>query len=839
MKLMVLDGNSIINRAFFGIKVLNTRDGFPTNALFGMMTMIDRQIQQISPEYAAVAFDVHAPTFRHLLYADYKAGRHPTPEDLLKQMPVAKQMVVAMGLHVLELEGYEADDILGTVSRLAEAENAEAYVMTGDRDSLQLISDKTHVLLAKTGTTVDYSRETFCSEYGVSPEQFIEVKGLMGDSSDNYPGVRGIGEKTAFGLIAKYKSIDGVYENLSSGDFTASVRAKLEAGKESAYLSKKLAAIERFVPLSVGLQDLVYHGYTASFVDFCRKYEFGAMLEKLKNVCISGDVCETAQSTVPVKSCDRDALLSMEDIPISVTYEENVISVSDGSVCYVCDGFDAGNMAAFLSSHKQMIVLDSKAFYHRLLRDAIPFPQVWFDVTLAAYIVNSNLGKYDLNDLVTSFLHQSLNEKTPVTFYLMELYKILSKELEDTCQTSVLQSIELPLALVLANMENCGFTIDADGIRQYGKTLRERAAALENEIYGYAGTTFNINSPKQLGDVLFEKLQLPSGKKTKNGYSTNAEILEKIKYYHPIVPKILEYRQLTKLVGTYVDGLLKVADEQGIIHTTFNQTGTATGRLSSSEPNLQNIPIRTELGRELRRFFIPADDSHVLIDADYSQIELRLLAHIAHDPTMSAAFIEGQDIHASTAATVFHLSKEEVTPEIRKRAKAINFGILYGMGDYSLADDLGIPRIQAKEYINQYLATYPLIDDYLNAVIEDAHRSGFVTTMMGRRRYIPEINNSNKNIQHFGERVAMNSPIQGTAADIIKIAMIRVHRRLIEEGIDSHLILQIHDELILESHKDCADAALRILCEEMENAVQLSVPLIVDAHVGSDWFSAK
>lgn len=841
-KTLIIDGNSIINRAFFGIKVLNTKDGFPTNALYGMMTMIERQLELLSPDYAAIAFDVHEPTFRHKMYDAYKAGRRPTPDDLLKQFPVAKELAEALGLVILEKGGFEADDILGTVAKLSEQNGAAAYVMTGDRDSLQLISENTHVLLAKTGETVEYTQDFFYEQFGVRPDQFIDVKALMGDSSDNIPGVRGIGEKTAFNLIARFGSLEGIYAEYASSDLSQSVKDKLSTGYDSAILSQKLATIVCDVPLGITMDTIAYQGmHHDDMVTLCRRLEFTAMLKRLESEQASPEISVVAPS-ITEETADENTILALPDVPLGISFEDESMHVYDGEKAWkypLSQPEFSKTATAFFMQHKKLIVYDAKSVYLDLEKRGVHWRNAYRDVMLGAYIVNSNAGKYSLPDLVSVFLKTSVVSEVPFSYYVFELEKNIQADLVSGNQTQILEEIEMPLCAVLADMEIEGFKIDTEGIKRYGRQLQETAAQLEEKIYEYAGMTFNVNSPKQLGEVLFEKLSLPHGKKTKTGYSTNAEILDKLKYYHPIIPAILEYRQVTKLNSTYADGLVKVADNYGVIHTTFNQTGTATGRLSSSEPNLQNIPVRTDLGRELRRFFIPKNSTRVLIDADYSQIELRLLAHIARDPAMTKAFQCGLDIHTSTAATVFHLSPDEVTSEIRKKAKAINFGILYGMGDYSLADDLGITRLEAKEYINQYLSTYPLIDAYLDSVIEYARDTGYVTTMMGRRRYIPEIKNTNKNVQHFGERVAMNSPIQGTAADIIKIAMIKVHHKLEQAGIDAKLILQIHDELIIDASKECAEQALKILCEEMESAVALSVPLSVDAHIGDNWLSAK
>ena len=838
-KLLAIDGNSILNRAFYGIRPLTTKDGFSTNALYGMVTMIARQAETLNPDYCAVAFDLKAPTFRHAMYDAYKAGRRPMPDELAMQLPVAKELMQALGYTVLEKEGYEADDILGTLAAMCENDDTEAYLMTGDRDSLQLISDHVHVLLATNNETVDMNEARFFEKYGVKPSQFVDVKALMGDNSDNIPGVLGIGEKTALQLIAEYGSLDGVYEALPTAKHTPAKRAKLEGGKESAYLSQKLAEICRTAPIGMTLQEL--GGGEIDRAEAKRLFlrlEFSAFLKRF-GLDASDEGQETVkEDEITVSTLDEKELSEKmsKDSVVGIEIADVETFLSCGTEIYRTDApFD--RLVPYLSD-KVLVCYDAKNIFKQLT-DQGARALGWYDLMLGAYLVNSTKSNYEFSTLVSDYLAQTVNASIPRVFYYQRLYREIAERLAESRQEDLLKTLEMPLAAVLADMESAGFRIDRDGIARYGEHLSTVASHLEAQIYFHAGKEFNINSPKQLGEVLFDTLGLPHAKKTKTGYSTNAEILEKLRPAHPIIDDILDYRQVTKLKSTYTDGLLKVADENGRVHTTFKQTGTATGRLSSTEPNLQNIPVRTEIGRELRRFFLPESRDYVIIDADYSQIELRLLAHISEDRNMVSAFLDGTDIHTSTAATVFGVAPAAVTPEMRKRAKAVNFGILYGIGAFSLSDDLGVSRAQAQEFIDRYLESYPSIDLYLKNVIKEGYEKGYVTTLFGRRRYIPELLGTNKMQQKFGERVAMNSPIQGTAADIIKLAMVRVDRKLKESGIDARLILQVHDELLIESHRSCAEQAREILRLEMEGAVSYSVPLDVDIHIGNSWFEAK
>ncbi len=842
-KMLVIDGNSILNRAFYGIRLLTNKDGLYTNAIYGMVTMISRHIESLSPDYCAVAFDLKAPTFRHKMYDGYKANRKGMPEELAVQLPYAKECMAALGMTVVTCEGYEADDILGTLADTMSKKDIEVYVLTGDRDSLQLIDDHISVLLAKTKETLLMNVEEFHNQYGITPDRFVDVKALMGDSSDNIPGVAGVGEKTALKLISEHRSISELYENLETAGLSDGLKKKLEAGREMAELSRTLAEICRTAPISTEAEDYAYDGPMASELKaLFIKLEFTALIKKfgLDHVEISSNESQDPKNEIPAVTVQGDCTLcELSGEMLAVSLVGDMLSLFDGArVCEIAVNEENKEKIQELLNGREVLCYDSKRLYSQLKQRGVLLSHPAFDCMLAAYVLDSNRASRSLEELSIRYLGDSLQEE-PMIVLIWKLSSILKKEIEEYGFSSLLSNIELPLAFVLAEMEEEGFCIDKQGIEAYGETLSEAAKILQERIYSYAGEEFNISSPKQLGEVLFEKMALPKSRKTKTGYSTDAETLQKLISRHPIIEDILEYRQVAKLKSTYADGLSKAADASGRVHSILNQTGTATGRLSSSEPNLQNIPVRTELGRQFRRFFIPKNENYVLIDADYSQIELRLLAHISEDRNMIDAFLSKEDIHTMTAAKVFGISPEAVTSDLRKKAKAVNFGILYGIGEYSLSEDLGISRVQAKEYIDSYFAQFEGIRSYLDTVREVAKRDGFVTTFFGRRRYIPELASSNKNLQHFGERIAMNSPIQGTAADVIKIAMIRVAKELKEKKLDARLILQVHDELILESHKDCAEEARKILVSCMEGAATLSVPLSVEAAIGNDWFEAK
>ena len=844
-KLLVVDGNSILNRAFYGVKLLANKNGLYTNAIFGMINILMRQVEAIKPDYAAVAFDLKAPTFRHKMYDAYKAGRSPMPEELRMQFPYAKQALREMGFTVLEMEGYEADDILGTLAKRAEESGAEAYILTGDRDSLQLITDTTFVMLATNHDTIKMDRAAFFEKYGVDASQFVDVKALMGDSSDNIPGVAGVGEKTALKLIADFGDLDSIYSALPSDKITPSVNKKLEASRDNAFLSRTLATICTTVPIDEEMSDLEYRGFGEGAYDLFAELEFANFIKKYGLTKSSHsqegeeEARETAQSERVFREVNLDGLWDMLDIekPLALSFENGQLWAANENETVLFKG-TLEEASAFLNTG-HFVLYDCKSLFHKFKE--IGFENCYYDVMLAAYVLNSGEGSFDLSRLAMSNLSLTIEEDTPTAPLIYDIYQNQMRQIiKSTYLQDLLFKIEMPLAKVLFEMESEGFKMDREGLIRYGETLDEMISSLAERIYAYAGKDFNINSPKQLGEVLFETLELPHGKKTKTGYSTNAEVLDKLRAYHPIVEDILDYRQVVKLKGTYVDGFIKLLTSDDKIHTTFKQTGTVTGRLSSAEPNLQNIPIRTALGRELRHFFLPNGEDRVLIDADYSQIELRLLAVISGDENMINAFNSGVDIHTSTASAVFHIPENMVTSELRKRAKAVNFGIVYGIGEFSLSDDLHISMKEAKEYIESYKASYPMVDKYLKDIVAEGYANGCVSTLFGRKRYIPELSGQNKMLKKFGERVAMNSPIQGTAADIIKIAMINVSQRLAKENIDARLILQVHDELLVEAHRSCAEQASQILREEMERVLpHIPVPLSVELTVGETWYDNK
>lgn len=839
-KFLILDGNSIVNRAFFGIRPLTTKTGLPTNAVYGFLTIIRKHIEALRPDYLACAFDVHAPTFRHKEYDAYKGTRKGMPDELRAQMPYAKRAAESLGFMVLERPGYEADDIIGTAARMAdEMGDIETYILTGDRDSLQLVTERTTVLLAKTKEDVHFTREHFISEYGITPEQFVDVKALMGDSSDNIPGVAGIGEKTALKLISSAGSLDSLYENVSAHTTSQSVIKKLTEGKESAYLSRMLAKIFLEVPLPEPAELFSHRGGNAEeFAALCHELEFIGMerrftLEHCTETEDASNECECKDKFCVIEAKLRELKF---DSAVPVYYNGSDAAVfSDGKV-YLEKDISEDSLKAFLRANK-IICHDYKNLLH-ILHISGRDVRCEYDTMIAAYLINPGKSKYLLADLALEYTSNEPDSPEAYAHAISQIHTKTAEILAEYGMTSLMHEIEIPLSAVLADMEEIGFKIDPEGIDKYAKELLKMENALTQSIWMQAGREFNINSPKQLSEVLFEEIGLPAGKKTKTGYSTDAETLEFLRPYHTIISDILMYRQISKLRGTYGEPLINQADEFGRIHTKLNQTGTATGRLASSDPNLQNIPIRQEMGRELRKYFI-AEDGYVLVDADYSQIELRILAELSGDENMRAAFINGVDIHTAVAAQVFGVDEDDVTSELRRRAKAVNFGIVYGIGDFSLAKDLGITRREAKEYIENYLATYSGVDSYLKRTIEEAKEAGYTTTMFDRRRNIPEIKSSNKIQRGFGERVAMNSPIQGSAADVIKIAMIGVSRALREAGIDARLIMQVHDELIVEAKADCADLAAEILVREMENAVKTSVPLIADCGMGKTWYDAK
>ncbi len=830
-KMLVIDGNSILNRAYFGIRPLTNKNGLYTHAVYGMANIIYRHVHALKPDYCAVAFDLRAPTFRHKMYDGYKANRKGMPDELAVQLPYAKKCMEYMGYKVVEQEGYEADDILGTLSERSANMGIHAYVLTGDRDSLQLINENISVLLVKTKETLEYNREMFFEHYGVMPEVFVDVKALMGDSSDNIPGVAGIGEKTALKLIADFGDMDKLYDTYEESKLTASVKTKLSAGREMAYLSRDLARIDVDAPINVEVEECIYGGMKKQqLCELFTELEFFALIKKfgLEGMAVTTEATDCPCETVNVECNTKEQHMIDENI-WAITLDEGKLTVFDGKC------IKSGDDISF-STDVKVVCHDYKSIYKFFKASGVIPPVCAFDTMLAAYVLDSTRGKYSLSDLCGAYLGDaSLNDVQSLYKLYAEMNELIVKE---GCE-KLLYEMEIPLAKVLADMEISGFCIDRQGIEQYGEELAMAAEALKERVFMQAGEEFNLNSPKQLGEVLFEKMGLPAPKKTKTGYSTDAATLQKLSDDYEIISDILDYRQVTKLRSTYADGLVRAADVEGRIHTLLNQTGTATGRLSSAEPNLQNIPIKTEEGRRFRKYFVPQSGEYCLIDADYSQIELRLLAHISGDENMQNAFLSGDDIHTMTACRVFGVAPENVTIELRKRAKAVNFGIVYGIGEHSLSEDLHISRAEAKKYIESYLAGFPKVSEYLEKIKTKARTDGYVSTEFGRKRYIPELTASNKNIQHFGERVAMNSPIQGTAADVIKLAMIRTADALAESGLDAHLVLQVHDELLVEAHKSCAEQAKNILIDCMENVVALSVPLTVEASIGNTWYDAK
>ena len=826
---LIIDGNSILNRQFFGIRPLTTKSGLFTNAVYGFLNVLFSQLERLKPDYAAVAFDVHAPTFRHEAYAEYKAGRRGTPPELLMQFPYAKKCIEALGIAVIEKEGYEADDALGTISALASRSGAVSYMLTGDRDALQLIGGDSHVLLATNSEVIDYDPEKFFEKYGVTPAQFIDVKALMGDSSDNIPGVRGVGEKTALKLIAEYGSLDNVYAGIDRMK-ACKLTENLAADRESAFMSRELATIVRDAP--IGITDLsqieIKERDDKALSALFSELEFTSFAEKL---ALNKPAREKSVQAEELSAADL-LTLKLRD-PAALILEENRLELYDGVRHIVCAFDGLSEVADFLAS-RPFVVCDCKRIMHMLADCGGAGFSCAFDVMLAGYVLDPSGGGYSLSRLTGVYLREP-GEDAPALYALASL---LADKIKEGGFGRLYYDIEQPLAGVLFNMERSGFEVDREGLSAFSAMLGGAIDKYLAEIYELAGHEFNVNSTKQLAAVLFEEQKLPVVKKTKSGYSTDAEVLEKLRPYSPIVDKILLYRQVAKLRSTYAEGLLAAADENGRVHSSFNQTVTATGRLSSTEPNLQNIPIRTPLGHELRKCFV-AREGYTLVDADYSQIELRLLAHISGDPIMIKAFIDGEDIHSSTASQVFGVPLSEVTPELRKRAKAINFGIVYGMGGFSLASDIGVTKKEADAYIAGYKSRFKGVSEYLSAIVESAYRYGFVDTMFGRRRYIPELTSSKASMKNFGERVAMNSPIQGSAADIIKIAMINVASALEKSGLDARLILQVHDELILEASETDAPAAAELLKREMESAAELSVPLSVEVSSGKTWYECK
>ncbi len=890
-KLIVMDGNSIVNRAFYGVRMLTTRDGQPTNAIYGFLNILLHLLEEEKPDALCCTFDRKAPTFRHLQYKAYKAQRKGMPEELAVQMPVLKEVLDAMGIPRYEMDGWEADDLIGTIARRDEAAGWETVVVTGDRDSLQLISELTRVKLVSTRmgqtSTKEMTPESFRAEYGFEPIHLIDLKALMGDSSDNIPGVKGVGEKTAMALVQLYRSIDHLYDHMpdvcSAPDTPAKpgLVKKLTEGEADARMSYDLATIRTNAPLNFSPQDALRgEADEGRLYDLFLRLEFSKLIDRLG---LKGDRTEeTGEEGGFQGTCVSEVVEEEGRVEELLTLFASLPQVCFlalpglGGVCTEWDEGEVSHAAVFLpklpgyneflrgffSPQVRKVTHGVKGVLEDLLEEGLQGEGFLFDTELAAYLLSPTDGSYDLEKLALAYFHfeapkaklyregdpfagmlsgeaaEALGAWMSHTALVAGLYETLSKKLEEQGLTQVLTRIELPLCPVLARMERTGMLVDRKALSAFGEMLDERLAEDERTIYDLAGETFNINSTQQLGHILFDKLQLPPVKKTKTGYSTNAEVLEKLKGRHAIIDVILEYRQYAKLKSTYVEGLSKVIAPDGRIHTSFQNTATATGRLSSAEPNLQNIPVRTELGAKLREMFV-APAHWELVDADYSQIELRLLAHIADDKTMQAAFLSGTDIHTATAAQVFGVEPQAVTHEMRRRAKAVNFGIVYGISAFSLAGDIGVATYEAKEYMERYFAKYAGVRAYMTGVVEQARRDGYVSTLFGRRRWLPELTSSNFNLRSFGERVALNMPIQGTAADLIKLAMIRVDRRLREEGLEARLVLQVHDELIVECPQEETERVKALLSAEMTAVAELSVPLVADSGAGKSWAQAK
>ncbi|MBP3622802.1 MAG: DNA polymerase I [Oscillospiraceae bacterium] len=851
MKLMILDGNSIVNRAYYGVRPLNAPDGTPTNAIYGFVAILQRLLEEQQPQAVCVSFDLKAPTFRHQQYEAYKAQRKGMPEELAAQMPILKEVLDAMGIRRYELEGFEADDILGTAAAICEKSGWDCFIVTGDKDSLQLITDTTSVCNVKTRMgqteTVLYTPERFQEEYGFTPPLMVDLKALMGDSSDNIPGVPGVGEKTAMDLVQRYGEIKNIYENLDSLEIKEGVRKKLAQGRESAEMSYWLATIIRDVPLDFKPEDNLWDkNYTGALYGIFKRLGFNKFIEKW-GLTESGEAAiseeRSHQPRRELSSTEEiDALIeainAAEQIAVYPLEGLDRIEVCDGKTVYDAawnrcgEGYDR-LLSVVFSPEIKKTGHNVKDLMGLLLKEGLSTEGFLFDTALAAYLLEATESDYALERISVRYTGAEAAGAEAV----FKLAPALDAKLRELGMDDLYYQAELPLCAVLAEMEAAGFFVDRKALYDFGESLNAGIAQLQQSIWNHAGHEFNINSPKQLGSVLFDELLLPYGKKTKTGWSTNADVLEKLQGKHPIVDEVLEYRMLTKLKSTYADGLLKVISEDGRIHTNFQMTVTATGRLSSTEPNLQNIPVRKKLGAQIRNMFVAAPGM-MLVDADYSQIELRLLAHISGDETMKEAFLSGEDFHTVTASNVFGVPVSEVTPILRSRAKAVNFGIVYGISAFSLAQDIGVYPNEAKAYIDAYLEKYHGVRDYMKQIVETAKAQGYVSTVYGRRRYLPELKSANFNMRSFGERVALNMPVQGTAADIIKLAMVNVHRRLKAEGLKARLILQVHDELIVECPGEEAEQVRQILTEEMENAARLSVPLLAEAHIGHSWAEA-
>lgn len=895
MKLMVLDGNSLANRAFYGIKILTTSDGQFTNAVYGFLSILNRLLDEEQPEALCVTFDRKAPTFRHLAFADYKANRHGMPEELRQQMPVLKDVLSAMRIPMYEMDGWEADDLIGTISRRCEAEGWDCAIVTGDKDSLQLVTDRTTVKLVTTRmgktTTKDVTPAVFFEEYGFEPKKLIDLKALMGDSSDNYPGVKGIGEKSALSLIQNYGSVAEIYERFDEIELKPAQRKRLDQGREDAKLSYDLATIRCDAPMDfTPAENLRQPPENGRLYELFRRLEFNKLIEKYGLTPEDTAPADTTEEQpqqesveevrveiqVPATTEELEPLLNgWQNAPfvaVGVLPDFSAVAVDglmlDGvSVAVVLYRDKLGEepyrqaLEVLFSQKVKKVAHRVKEMMNALLGEGLSTDGFLFDTALGAYLLNPTAGSYELNELFQTYCgaqlpaakHLEENAFSPLndeaslalaqaaflswTTACSAIYEAMLPKLEELGMMELYNTVELPLCTVLAEMERLGVLVDRTALEEFGVTLSQGISRTQQEVCESAGVEFNINSTKQLGEVLFEKLGLPSGKKTKRGYSTNAEVLEKLRGVHPIIESVLNYRQLTKLKSTYVDGLTREMKEDGRIHTSFQNTVTATGRLSSTEPNLQNIPVRTPLGAEMRKMFI-AGPGNVLVDADYSQIELRLLAHIANDTGMIENYQRGGDIHTATAASVYGVPLELVTKQMRSSAKAINFGIVYGMSAYSLSQDLHISVGEAKDYMDRYFANFSGVLKYQKDIVAEAKDKGYVSTIQGRRRWLPELRSSNYALRQFGERVALNMPIQGTAADIMKLAMIRVQDRLKAENLKGRLVLQVHDELIVECPQAEAEQVARLVQEEMEHVLTLRIPLLAEAHIGQSWSDA-
>ena len=840
MKLLILDGNSVINRAYFGVKPLTTREGLYTHAIYGFLNILERMEKEEQPDAVCVAFDLHGPTFRHLKYDGYKATRHGMPEELAQQMPIMKQVLQAMNIPIYECQGWEADDVIGTVGRICSNNEWECVIVTGDRDSLQLIDENVHVklVISRPGQTTAtlYTKEKFLEEYGFEPPKMVDLKALMGDSSDNIPGVAGVGPKTATDLLLKFGSLDGVYANLEDKAIRPKLREKLENSKESAYLSYDLATIRCEAPIDFEPLDAVVRPYNKpELYDLFVKLEFVKLIDRygLRDAGVSAAKTPTSIA----KLAELDCLPCSGDASVYIAGDGTVGVACEKGVC-VLTPMEA--QMGIVLPDGDLVCHDLKTTLHTMDNMGIAHGNFVFDTALAAYNLNPSQSDYPVSKLATNFLGMSVDDGDAgaCAEALWHLRGVLTEELTKAGMLELYQTIELPLCPVLYSMEKAGVAIDRKQLEEFGQMLAERISDCEALIFGYSDGPFNINSTKQLGELLFDKLGLPPVKKTKTGYSTNADVLEKLKSKHSIIPAIMDYRMLTKLKSTYADGLLKVIHEDGRIRTTFQNLVTATGRLSSTEPNLQNIPVRTDLGAEIRKMFIPKP-GYVLVDADYSQIELRVLAHIADDAVMKKAFKNGMDIHAVTASQVFAVEPDQVTSLQRRYAKAVNFGIVYGISEFSLSEDIGVSRWEAKEYIESYLANYRGVKAYMKNVVETARETGYTETMFGRRRYIPELKSSNFNVRSGAERMTLNTPIQGTAADLIKLAMIKVDKALRDNFPEAKLLLQVHDELIVECPEAISEDVAKLISAEMENVAALNVPLTAEAKIGKSWFEAK